>query len=302
MRAAVPVTVGLLVILSVGAVTTTASAERNPRSRKVTAQKDSVLIESSATSGGGSVEGGRRTGGKARTRRRGPAPVCRDYPVASAVSSYDYENHGLGGELIPRQRNHDVRRARAWRRCTNPDGTVEQHLVHEHPAGPAAPPTVSPTQLLVAAAEARVEVTPPVIVTSPPRHGPQLVSLPVWFWVANREPLSATETIPGLEASVTAMPTHLQIQISGGTGRRAEDNVTIDCHGLGTPFDEHRHDVRASSDCSQAFDWNGTFTVTATLTWSLSWTATTGETGTLPTQRRTTNFPLRIWQAQAVTD
>jgi len=43
-------------------------------------------------------------------------------------------------------------------------------------------------------------------------------------------------------------------------------------------------------------------TLSATVTWAVSWVASDGQSGVLPNQSRTTTFDLTIEEAQAVTD
>jgi hypothetical protein len=47
---------------------------------------------------------------------------------------------------------------------------------------------------------------------------------------------------------------------------------------------------------------DGTYALTATITWEIAWTATTGEGGTLEAVTRTATIPLTVQQAQAVLD
>ncbi|CAN5494126.1 hypothetical protein BH10ACT1_BH10ACT1_35010 [soil metagenome] len=157
-------------------------------------------------------------------------------------------------------------------------------------------------EFLAAWAQKELVLEMPDVASSPPRGSTQLVGVPVWFWVTNSKPASATVSVPGLSATLTAEPTALHIRISGGSGAAAADNVTVDCPGSGTPYDKTENGPTDTSDCSHVFDWNDTFTIDATVDWSLSWTATNGQVGTLPTVSRTTSFTLQLEEAQAVTD
>lgn len=184
--------------------------------------------------------------------------------------------------------------ATGFSRCERiDDGTLDQFLTQ--PPQPNA-------ALLVAAAQQQLVLDVPDVATSPPRGAVQLVGVPVWFWVDNFEPGATTATVPGLAATLTATPAATHIAISGGPAQAANDHVTIDCPGAGTPWVEGRYDARAASDCSHPFDWNGTFTVDATVDWALTWTASNGQAGTLPIVSLTSTFTLTIQEGQSLTD
>ena len=175
------------------------------------------------------------------------------------------------------------------------DGAEIGHAVWWSPPGPTAIDAV-------AIAESELHLRLPDIATSPPRSGLQLVGVPIWFWSVGATPVSTTAAIPGLSATLTATPVETRIRIGGGTGRARVDNVTLHCPDGGRPWQRGRDGAWANSGCSHAFAWNETFTVTATITWELAWTATNGQAGTLPDVARTTSFTLDLDQAQAVTD
>ena len=145
----------------------------------------------------------------------------------------------------------------------------------------------------VAAARGRVRVGVPGVHTAPPRGGLQLVGVDVWVWVDHAEPVSATASVPGASATVTAVPGAVHVDVDG----RA-----LTCPGGGTAWDPGRPGRGQHSDCTHRFEDAGTFPVRVTVDWSLRWTATDGQSGTLPTLRRTTTFELTVHQAHAVTD
>ncbi len=161
-------------------------------------------------------------------------------------------------------------------------------------------------EIAVAVAESELEVGVPDVVSSPPRGGVQLVGVPVWFWLEGVEPVSVTASVPGVSATLTATPGDLVIRISAagtpGPGGAGGDVVEVRCVGPGERYDPAVHDPFASSGCSHPFDRHGAFVVEASVTWELSWTATNGQGGVLPDLVRTSSFPLRVQEAQAVTD
>ncbi len=143
-----------------------------------------------------------------------------------------------------------------------------------------------------AVAAASLTVGVPEVATSPPAGGVQLVGVATWFWVADPSPISASASLPGVSATVTATPGTLRLDLGDGT--------SLDCPGRGTPYDPGRSSKAQQTDCSHVYDLYGDPTVVATLDWAVTWTATTGESGTLPTISRSTSLPLHVEEAQAV--
>ena len=152
-----------------------------------------------------------------------------------------------------------------------------------------------------AADEARnaVVLIDPDIQTSPPAGRPQLVGLATWLWVDRAwEPRSASATLGGVTAEVTATPS--TITWSTGDGR-----APFTCNGPGEVYDEHHPD--RISHCSHTYrdrsttaGPNATFALTATITYTVHWQATNGEAGDLEPVTRTTTIPMLVREAQAV--
>jgi len=130
--------------------------------------------------------------------------------------------------------------------------------------------------------------------TAPPISDAQLVGVRTWLWVdpADWITQSATASIAGLSATVTAQPAKVIWDMGDGT--------TVTCNGPGTPYDTNRPDGDQHTDCSHVYEHDGTYTVLATMVWTVSWTATNGQGGTLPDVQRSTQFPLTVEQRQAV--
>jgi len=152
-----------------------------------------------------------------------------------------------------------------------------------------------------AADEARnaVVLIDPDIQTSPPPGRPQLVGLPTWLWVdAAWKPHSAAATLGGVTATVTATPS--TIVWSAGDGSAA-----FTCTGPGEIYDEHHpdrvsHCAHTYLDRSTATNANGTFALTATITYTVHWQATNGEAGDLDPVTRTRTIPMLVREAQAL--
>jgi len=147
--------------------------------------------------------------------------------------------------------------------------------------------------VVAAQAQSGLTLALPEVSTAPPPGGIQLVGVDIWFWVTNSAPTTATATVPGLSASVTAAPAATHLSFADGT--------TVDCAGGGVAYDPGRPGAGQSTDCRHAFNDRGAQRVDVTVDWALTWTATDGQTGTLPAVPRTTTLNLPIQEGQAVT-
>lgn len=136
----------------------------------------------------------------------------------------------------------------------------------------------------------------PQINSSP--AGAQLVQLPSWLWLdrAGWQPISATAAVPGVSVTATATPSSVDWDMG--------DGATVSCPGPGTPFPEATDPQAASPDCGHTYRRSsqsapgGRYPVTATVTWTVSWSGS-GGAGTLPnlTTTATTTFPVAESQA-----
>ena len=126
-----------------------------------------------------------------------------------------------------------------------------------------------------------------------------LVGLPVWLWTAVSAstwgPTSATASVPGV--SVTARAEATRIVWDMGDGH------SVTCTGPGTPYTTSQGDSR-SPTCghvyavSSAAQPNHAYTVTATTTWSVTWTGG-GQSGALSVTRTSTT-QVRIGELQVL--
>lgn len=140
----------------------------------------------------------------------------------------------------------------------------------------------------------------PEIHTNPPVDREQLVLLPTWLWVSGASwgTRTATASIPTLSVTVTAVPV--------GVAWTMGDGGRVVCGGPGTPFDPAQPARQPS--CAYAYRRSsagqpaGRFTVTATTTWSITWTASGSVTGggTLPPLARSAQTTLAVAEVQAV--
>jgi hypothetical protein len=83
------------------------------------------------------------------------------------------------------------------------------------------------------------------------------------------------------------------------------DGATVTCDGPGTPWNPDGGDGQ-TTDCSHVYQHvsadqaSGRYPVSATVTWAVTWSSTTGDGGTLADASRTTTFDLDVTERQAV--
>ncbi|MDA8056860.1 MAG: hypothetical protein M0032_02645 [Actinomycetota bacterium] len=106
----------------------------------------------------------------------------------------------------------------------------------------------------------------PVIEMAPPDGSPQLVGLASWLWInpSQWRAVSASATAGPVTTTASAVPTKVVFDMGNG--------ASVTCDGPGTPYSAAAPD--ATTDCSYVWPAPGSFTVTATIFWSVTWTAT----------------------------
>ncbi|WP_280694712.1 ATP/GTP-binding protein [Kitasatospora sp. GAS204B] len=129
--------------------------------------------------------------------------------------------------------------------------------------------------------------------TAPRKGGTSLVGLPVWLWnnVSDSTwgPKTASANAPGITVTATA---HVD-RIIWSTG----DGASVTCTGPGVKYAPAFGTQQP--DCGHTYTQPGTYTITATSKWIVSWTATTGQSGQIPVDRVST-ATVQIAEAQAV--
>lgn len=159
------------------------------------------------------------------------------------------------------------------------------------------PPLAVPPEVLAAQARNRLNLAGPSILTSPP--GVQLVGVPTWMWLDASAwgQRSATAAVPGVSVTATAVP----VSASWVMG----DGSTIECSGPGTPWQAGTDPAMDSPDCGHTYRESSVrgagarFSVTATVTWSVSWVGG-GEMGTLPALATTSSTSVAVAESQAL--
>lgn len=164
------------------------------------------------------------------------------------------------------------------------------------PGSPAVAPRLPTRDELIAAARRPLPL--PGVATSPRPDLDQLVNLPTWLWVGNWAPVVGTASSPALTVTVTARPRSVSWRMGDGSAE-------LVC-GAGTPWNPALREEQQHSDCTHTYRRSSArepaqrFTVTATMSWDVTWTASNGESGGLGSAVRSESFQLRVAEGQAV--
>ena len=165
--------------------------------------------------------------------------------------------------------------------------------------GPAAAGAAAPDPAVLArSAESRLALGSPVIQASPAVGRDQLVNVPTWLWLAGPwAAVRATAVVPGERVIATAVPQRVTWHMGDGS--------VVTCHGPGTRYRPSDDPASPSPTCGHTYTRSsaaapgGTFTVTATITWDVTW-AGGGAAGTFPGLATTSAVPVPVAQSQAI--
>ena len=130
----------------------------------------------------------------------------------------------------------------------------------------AAAATAQVNPVLVAEqAVGRLGLSSPSIEMAPPDGSPQLVGVATWLWIdpAAWRTLTASATAGPVTVTATASPSKVVWDMGDGN--------SVTCDGPGTPYNSS--DSNATTDCSYTWPGAGNYTVSATVYWSVTWTA-----------------------------
>lgn len=182
--------------------------------------------------------------------------------------------------------------------CTDENGQEVVNEIREYNPGAPGGPPVDP-EVLAEQAVSQLDVAAPVIELSPRAEINQVTQLATWMWVTNWEPDSATVSVPGVSATVTATPRSVTWDMGNG------DQVV--CDGPGAPYDFERRAEEQSTDCSYTYrhssttQLGGVYQVSATMSYDVSWSAAgAAGGGTLPAVAQTSTLPVRVIEIQVV--
>lgn len=219
------------------------------------------------------------------------------------MTELDPASEGLGS-VTPGLRDYDVERAaslveghRYYQECWYVD-TGDLFYADVWDQGPPAQPGVNP-RVLAQSALSRVPFTVPVPEMAPAIDAEQITGLPTWLWLdpSNWAPVEADAAAAGVSVTVTATPVRVEWDMGDGT--------VVECDGPGVVWD-HEGDNPADTDCSHVFQHasvdepDGRYSGSVSIVWSIAWSASTGEGGTLPEGRSSAPFSLLVTEMQAV--
>lgn len=182
----------------------------------------------------------------------------------------------------------------AWYRkvCAEPGGSTATVIW--------VPERVDPRVLAERAAD-QVAIPSVQLGTNPSAEQGAVVNVETWLWVdaSSWRPVSAQASAGSVVVTATAAPRRVVWDMGNG------DRVT--CEGPGTPYDSSRPSSDQSTGCSYTYRTSsarargGAYTVTATVVWEISWTATgAAGGGSLGTAPRSQSVRLPVKEIQAV--
>lgn len=149
------------------------------------------------------------------------------------------------------------------------------------------------------------ELPQPIVDTSPPAGTAAIVGVPVFVAVVNwTGVITETECAGGLCVTVTATP---RLTFRPGEPGASE----VQCSGSGTHFSPSAGSPGDQANAPGACAWRysqrtgasgrpSTWAGQASVSWSISWTATSGASGTLAAVTRTTGIPRSVAEVQTV--
>ncbi|MDP9389197.1 MAG: hypothetical protein M3Q48_15085 [Actinomycetota bacterium] len=233
------------------------------------------------------TDGGAERGQAGAERRRVSKVTCT-YQLLDAEASATADRFAVKGWGSERGEGPG-----AWYRkiCRSETGAELATVIWVRARPPADPRSVAED------AADRAPIPLPDIRLSPPVGSDQVVNVPTWLWIDTTQwrPVSASATAGAVTATATAVPESVVWSMGNGD--------TVACSGPGTPYQPGRQQPGCAYTFrrSSAAAPGGTFTVAATVTWRLSWTATGAPGGgALGTVTRTTEIPVRVAEIQAL--
>lgn len=148
-------------------------------------------------------------------------------------------------------------------------------------------------EMLALAARSRLRLPVPAIRTNPDASRTDvLVTVPVWLWVddASWGARSATASVPGLSVTAVATPTRVVWRLG--------DGGSVTC-GKGTAWTPGTDPLRASPTCGHRYVRPGDVTLTAVITWRVTWSGG-GRSGSVPDLTSTGQAEVRVVEAPAL--
>jgi hypothetical protein len=164
------------------------------------------------------------------------------------------------------------------------------------PAAPAAPP--SGAQVARRALNS-FTIPEPVVVRAPP--GPSYVNFKTWLALADWTPVTATASLNGISSTITGVPQRAVWEMG------PEADGTVVCDGPGQRYNPAIADELQSTDCgytyrrsSAGIGVDNAYSAQVTVTYQVTWVSSDGTSGVVGPVSRTTVFPLRVAEIQAI--
>jgi hypothetical protein len=187
-----------------------------------------------------------------------------------------------------------------WYLITCPGTTAS--LLFRSALGPqgAQPPLAQPSAL-AQEAFATMHLPGPTVEMSPP-SGAEVVNFQVWLWVdpSTWHPISATATAGPVSATAVATPDRVVYDMGNGG--------QVVCNGPGRAYDPNVPPAQQPTNCSYLYHTssagqpNNRYTATATIYWTVRWTAAGapggGNLGEVPGD--TTSTSVEVDEIQAI--
>jgi len=300
---------GRLIAASAALVTVLGWAQGSANAQAAYGQNDSTSIGAGAVSPGGPAVTPVSLGGDT-TAGGSPTAGGSRGGGSSTPSYYTYNRQYLYGPCEPIPGVPDPGRLyRDMRTDTRTGETVEvgggcERQSTPEPGAPAsgggAPPPPNPGALAVQALN-RTPLPQPAIAMAPGGDIPLLVNLPTFLWIdpAQWRPVSASASAGGVTSTVTAVPQRVIWNMGQGD--------TVTCDGPGEPYVPSLPDDAQPSECqftypaSSARSPDKTFTVTATVEWHVTWSASgAAGGGDLGISRRASTTTVQVAEIQVL--
>ncbi|MDQ2846203.1 MAG: hypothetical protein M3Y77_07615 [Actinomycetota bacterium] len=172
------------------------------------------------------------------------------------------------------------------------------------PAAPVAPPPPSPEEVAQIAI-ANLPVPAPTLNMGPGRES-AVVHQPLWLWVDDPGPITATANLVGVQVTAIAKLTKTTWNMGETVGKpgsgKNQRQAVVECPGAGTPAPAPQDLPDSPADwkpaCGYSYQWRSTIArtgsqscqwpVTAVTQWTVTWTSNLGVGGTTVLETRNT--------------
>jgi hypothetical protein len=153
--------------------------------------------------------------------------------------------------------------------------------------------------IMIQRAVSQLKIPKPVIASNPGLGTPQVVHVPVWWWVQPGlwRTHTATASLPGISITARAAP----VKITWHAG----DGTATACNGPGTAWTADKSPTMASPTCGHTYTTTsrtspgGKFALRAVVTWNITWSGG-GLNGTEPPATTTDDATIEVTELRAV--